>query len=153
MGEQHSAPAPLNRQAITSIVDAMRRGGDVVVADLPRAIDDAVAGVIATCDVVLLVTPADVRGVSAAMHVRRRLQVSGGTARVVVRAEPRARLHVKDVVTALGLEHAGTLRTEKGVTAAIDRAQFIPWLRRSGLGRTACSIADDLSETSLRGVA
>jgi len=130
-----------DRDALRSVVDAGRRGGGVVVADLPRYSFDVVDAVVADCTVVLLVVPADVRAVAAATAVARRLHPMCDDLRVVVRLDVRTRLRERDVVTALGFDHAATIRTETGLTAATDRAQLLEALRRSRLGRSARTLA------------
>ncbi|HEX4655704.1 MAG TPA: septum site-determining protein Ssd [Mycobacteriales bacterium] len=134
----HSLP---DRRAVSSVIDAGRRGGGVVVADLPRGSAESVDAVVAACTVLLLVVPAEVRAVAAATSVGRRVQSLCADVRTVVRLDQRCRLRERDVVNALGFAHAATVRTESGVTAAIDRAQLPAWLRRARMGRTARSLA------------
>jgi Flp pilus assembly CpaE family ATPase len=129
---------------VASVLAAMRRGGDVVVADVPRQCGDDVDAVVASCDALLLVVPADVRGVSAAASTTRRMRPLCDDIHLVVRADGRGRLHERDVTSALGLPHLATVGADSGITAAIDRGQLLQSLRRSGLGRTARVIADRL---------
>jgi secretion/DNA translocation related CpaE-like protein len=139
------SPHPLpDGPAVSSVIDAGRRGGGVVVADLPRCTAAPIDAVVAACTVLLLVVPADVRAVAAATAVASRVQNLCNDVRTVVRLEARSRLRERDVVTALGFSHAATLRAESGVTAATDRAQLLAWLRRARMGRTAKSLADSI---------
>jgi secretion/DNA translocation related CpaE-like protein len=133
-----------DRAAVASVLAAMRRGGDVVVADVPRQCGDDVGAVVASCDALLLVVPAHVRGVSAAASVTHRMRPLCDDIHLVVRADGRSRLHERDVTDALGIQHLATVGADSGITAAIDRGQLLHSLRRSGLGRTARVIADRL---------
>lgn len=135
-------PVIPERAAMTSVIAAARRGGDVVVADIPRQCVPEVGGVVASCDAVLLVVPAQVRAVSAAASTAVRLRSMCTDIRLVVRADARSRLRDRDVSTALGLPHVATIAAEGRVTAAADRGQLVQSFRRSALGRTALDIVD-----------
>lgn len=137
-------PALPDRAAMSSVLAAARRGGDVVVADVPRHLGEDVSAVIASADVMLLVVPAHVRAVSAASGASQRLRSLCGDVRLVVRADGRGRLRERDVADALALPHVATIATDSGMTAAVDRGQLLQSLRRSSLGRTARVIADRL---------
>lgn len=133
-----------DRAALTSVLEATRRGDGVVVADLPRWSCDAADVVIAECDAAILVVPAEVRGVVAATACLRRLRAHRDDIRLVVRTDGRSRLHDSDVIAALGLEHLATVRHEPGLSAANDRGEVIRWLRRARLSRTAKHIVGRL---------
>jgi secretion/DNA translocation related CpaE-like protein len=133
-----------DRAAVASVLDATRRGGGVVVADLPRWGGDVPDAVIAGCTVLVYVVPAEVRGVAAATTSVPRLRGLCDDVRLVVRTDPRSRLRDRDVVSALGLEQLATIRHEPGLTAATDRGELMRWLRRSRLGRTARTMAERL---------
>jgi secretion/DNA translocation related CpaE-like protein len=126
-----------DRPAVTSVLDATRRGQGVVVADLPRWSTDAANAVIADCTTALLVVPADVRAVASATTCAHRLRSLCDDVRVVVRIDGRSRLRANDVTSALGLDLLATVRHEAGLTAAADRGDLVRWLHRSRLGRTA----------------
>lgn len=130
-----AAPGLPGRAAMTSVLAAARRGGDVVVADVPRYLDDDVCSVIAGCDAMLLVVPAQVRAVAAAAGVACRLRSLCNEIHLVVRKDDRGRLHERDVADALGLTVAATVRTESRLNAAVERGLLVPSLRKSGLAR------------------
>ncbi len=131
-----------DRAAISSVLDAARRGGDAVVVDVPRHGDERVMSVIASCDALLLVVPAHVRAVSAAAGIIRRLQPLCSRLHLVTRADGRGHLRDRDVAAALGLSHVATVASASGIAAAVDRGQLVQSLPRSSLGRTARSIVD-----------
>lgn len=130
--------------ALTSVLEATRRGGGVAVADLPRWSTEAADAVLAECTAVLLVVPAEVRAVSSATTCAHRLRSLCDDIRVVVRLDGRSRLRDRDVTSALGLDLLATVRQEAGLSAAADRGEVIRWLRRARLGRTAKQMVDQL---------
>ena len=132
------------RTAMASVLAAARRGGDVVVADVPRHPDEHVATVVAGCDALLLVAPAQVRAVAAAAGVVRRMRSQCSDIRLVVRSDGRGRLHDRDVVNALGLPLAATIRTEPRLGTAVERGLFVQSLRKSTLARAAHQLVDRL---------
>lgn len=123
--------------ALTSVLEATRRGGGAVVADVPRWPTELADLVLTGCTSVVFVVAAEVRAVAAATACLHRLRSRCDDIRLVVRTDARSRLRDSDVTTALGLEHLATVRHEAGVSAANDRGEVVRWLRRSRLGRTA----------------
>ena len=140
-----AAIAMPGRAALASVLEATRRGGGVVVADMPRWSTDVADAVIADCTAVVLAVPAGVRAVAAAATCARRLHSLCDDVRLVVRTDSRTRLRDGDVTSALGLDHLATVRHESALSAASDRGELIRWLRRSRLGRSAKQMATHLS--------
>jgi len=128
--------------AALAVVDAARRGGGVVVADLPRWTDETAEAVMARCGVVALVVPADVRSVTAAIGLVRRVRSLCDDVRLVVRADARSRLRERDVAAALDCAPIAVITTDPGLTAAADRGELVASLRRSRLGRSIRRMAD-----------
>lgn len=142
-GDESESGLP-DRAAMAAVLAAARRGGDVVVADLPRQCDEDIDAVVASCDTLLLVLPAQVRAVSAAACVVRRWRALCTDIRLVVRADGRRRLHHRDIAKSLALPHLATFAAESGVAGAVERGQLLQSLRRSALGRTARAVVDQL---------
>ena len=72
-----------------AVLAAARRRGGVVVVDLPRRVDEAVAEALAQLDLGLLVVPAELRAVAAAQPGGLRGAAwCCGDLRVVVRGAP-----------------------------------------------------------------
>jgi secretion/DNA translocation related CpaE-like protein len=138
------AAAMPDRPSVTAVLDATRRGGGVVIADLPRWPSEVTDHVLAECAALVFVVPAEVRAVAAATTTARRLRTLCSDLRLVVRIDPRSRLHDRDVASALGVERVAAVRHESGLTSAADRGELIRWLRRSRLGRSAKSIVGEL---------
>lgn len=96
------APAGLDAQAVREVLSAARRGHDVVVVDVPRALDDVTAEVVTRCDRVLLVTEPSLPGVAAAGKVAAALRPLNDRLGLVVRGV-RAAVPSAQVAGALGL--------------------------------------------------
>ncbi|MEV1009787.1 septum site-determining protein Ssd [Streptomyces sp. NPDC049881] len=112
---------PLPGEAMRSVLAAARRGGGLVVLDLPRAVDEAVAVALAHLDLGLLVVPGELRALVAA----RRVVATAGSRvrdlRVVARPPAARGLTADELGELLGLPLAGELPDEPGLTAAAER--------------------------------
>ena len=137
---------PLDVDAVRSVVDAARRGEGAVIVDLPRWPGACADGVVQECDVVFLVVPADVRSVAASRSVGRRVRSLCDDVRIVLRLDGQCRLKERDVVAAIGYDHAATVTTETRIAVAADRGELVKSLPRSRLGRSARSLFDALRE-------
>ena len=104
-------------QVVRQTVAAARRGHDLVVVDLPRHGDRAVAELGARCDRVLVVCPATLRGVAATVRVLADLGLPSDRLGLVLR--PGA-LPAEDVAAATGLDGWIELKRQRGVEEAVD---------------------------------
>ncbi|GAA0521275.1 septum formation initiator [Paractinoplanes deccanensis] len=116
-GQARTVPA----EAMAATIDAARRARDVIVADVPRQLDDAAVLAIECADRALLVVPAEVRAVAAASRVARTVRAHRDELSVVVRGPAPGRLKPRDVASALGLPLAGSLRPEPAMCQALER--------------------------------
>ncbi len=147
-GNGAAGPSLPGRAAMTSVLAAARRGGDVVVADVPRYPDDDVCSVVASCDAMLIVVPAQVRAVAAAAGVVRNVRVLCNDIHLAVRSDGRGGLHERDVANALELPLTAVVRTESRLSAAVERGLLVPALRKSALARTAHALVGRLCGTA-----
>lgn len=120
-------------EAMRSVLGAARRRGGVVVVDLPRRMDEAVAEALAQLDLGLLVVPAELRAVAAAHRVASSARMVLRDLRAVVRT-PGVRegrgargygpgLDEYEVSALLGLSLAGELPWEPGLLEAVERGR------------------------------
>ncbi|MDT0341886.1 septum site-determining protein Ssd [Streptomyces litchfieldiae] len=112
--------ARLPAEAMCTVLTAARRGGGVVVVDLPRAADEAAAEALAQLDMGLLVVPGELRAVAGAQRV---IATSGALVRdlrVVARPLAAGGLAGSELARLLGLPLAGELPDEPGLSAAAD---------------------------------
>ncbi|MEW2550017.1 septum site-determining protein Ssd [Streptomyces sp. NPDC047002] len=107
--------------AMRSVLAAARRRGGVVVVDLPRRVDEAVAEALAQLDVGLLVVPAELRAVAAAEQVASRVRMVLRDLRAVVRGPCPAGLDGAWIAEALGLPLVGELPQEPALSDALER--------------------------------
>jgi secretion/DNA translocation related CpaE-like protein len=130
------APCRISADAAASVTDAAVRAFRRVVIDLPRSRDDAGEVLLAACDAVVVVLPATVRAVMAAMAT---VEAAGchSIAQAVVRDPASGRLTPRDIERATGLRVVTSFRSERSVAAAADRGD--PPIRgRRGSLATAC---------------
>jgi secretion/DNA translocation related CpaE-like protein len=118
--EQTSAIPP---EAMAAVLDAAQRGRDVVIADLPRQLDDASTVALQASDRVLLVVPAEVRATAAAARIAATVSMHCDDVAVVVRGPAPGKLKARQVAQALGLPLAGSLRPESSVCEALERGE------------------------------
>lgn len=148
-------PAVLPADAVRAVLTAARHTCDLVVADLPRSLDDAGREVLAAAATTLLVVPAEVRATAAAGRVAARVVPLCRDVRLVVRGPAPSGLTAAHVVRALGLPLAGDLRPEPGLDAALERGEPPGRRPRSPLGVLCGRLLDDLlaGGRDLRGAA
>lgn len=109
--------------AVDAVLDAGRRGSDLVVVDLPRSLDDAAVRVLQAADLTLLVARPEVRACAAAARASSLVRLHSDAVEVVVRGPAPGNLRASDVRASLGLPLAGSLRPETRLPAALDRGE------------------------------
>jgi secretion/DNA translocation related CpaE-like protein len=110
-------------EAMAATIDAGRRGRDVVVADLPRHLDDAAALALQAADRTVLIVPAELRATAAAVRVARAVRLHCDDIALVVRGPAPGKLRPREVARALGLPLAGSLRPDPGMCQALERGE------------------------------
>ncbi len=135
--------------AIQAAVDAGRRGHDLVVADLPRALDLGAQSVAEQASTVFLVIPAELRAAAAAARVRFQLQGCADV-RLVVRGPSPGGLDGPLIADALGLPLAVDLRPEQGLSAAYERGEAPGTRPRSPLAQFASSVVAEVAAGARR---
>lgn len=103
--------------AMRSVLAAARRLGGVVVVDLPRRVDEAVAEALAQLDLGLVVVPGELRAVAAAKRVVSMAGMVLDDLRVVARGPYASGLDEQWVADAMGLPLAGEVPLERGLLA------------------------------------
>lgn len=103
--------------AMRAVLAAARRLGGVVVVDLPRRVDEAVAEALAQLDLGLVVVPGELRAVAAAKRVVSMAGMVLDDLRVVSRGPYASGLDEHWVAQAVGLPLAGEVPLERGLAA------------------------------------
>jgi secretion/DNA translocation related CpaE-like protein len=115
------APGGLPQDAMAAALDAGVRGRDLVVADLPRRLDDAAVLALRAADRVLLIVPAELRACVAASRVAASVAPHTDALHLVVRTPAPGRLRTRQIARSLGLPVAGTLRAEADLPRRLER--------------------------------
>jgi secretion/DNA translocation related CpaE-like protein len=119
-----------------AVIDAGSRGGATVVCDLPRRSTGAVEAVLDAADLVVVVTPADVRSCAAAAAIAPWVSAGNPNAGVVVRGPSPGGLRSADVAQIVGLPLLAAMRAQPGVADALERGG-LHLRRRSPLAAAA----------------
>ncbi|GIH25993.1 septum formation initiator [Acrocarpospora phusangensis] len=136
-------PMRIPREAMRAVLDAARRGCDLVVVDLPRHVDEAIAEALARATATLVLIHADVRGVLAAAQTLATLRPHTGDLRAVIRP---GTLDPDIVATSLGITGGLVCPQQRGLTQALDRG-LAPPLGRTPLGKFCTTLLDTLGAT------
>ncbi|BCY05178.1 septum site-determining protein Ssd [Actinoplanes sp. L3-i22] len=108
-------------EAMAATLDAAQRGRDVIVADLPRQVDDAAVLALQAATRTLLVVPAELRATAAAARTLAQIRPHCDEIGVVVRGPAPGKLQPRQIAQALGLPLAGALRPEPAMCQALER--------------------------------
>ncbi|MEO3889132.1 septum site-determining protein Ssd [Nonomuraea sp. B5E05] len=136
-GEVAAIPA----QAMRSVLEAGRRGFDLIVADLPRHLDPAAVEALTRAKTTLLVATADVRGVLSAAQVLGEARKHTSDLRAVLRPG----VLDDDMATgSLGIPAAGSLPDQPRLTATLNRGELPRLGPRTVLGALCSSLLRDL---------
>ncbi len=98
--------------AAAAVVDAGRRGGAVVVCDVPRQLNPAAAGVLEVADMVVLVTGCDVRGIAATSAIAEVIRAVTPDLGLVVRGPAPGGLRASEVADVVGAPLLAAMRPE-----------------------------------------
>lgn len=134
-------------EAMSAVLDAGRRAHELVVADLPRSLDEVSRSVLVQATTTVLVVPAEVRAAAAASRVVGALGSLCPDLRVVTRGPSPTGLTGEAVAGALGLPLLAEMRPEPHVDLALEHGSA-PGQRDRGPLAGACSrlLADVLPE-------
>jgi secretion/DNA translocation related CpaE-like protein len=106
---------------MASVIEDGRESRDLIVADLPRRIDDAGCLLLNAADRVFLLVPSELRAVAAAARVAAVASTHTEQLELVVREPGPGRLRPREIAKALDLPMAGVLKPEPGLSRALDR--------------------------------
>jgi secretion/DNA translocation related CpaE-like protein len=112
---------PVPGEAMAATLDAARRGRDVVIADLPRRLDDAATLALEAADQTIIIVPAELRATAAASRIAALVRMHCENLAVVVRGPAPGKLKAREVARSIGLPLAGSLRPEAAVCQALER--------------------------------
>jgi hypothetical protein len=104
-----------------AVIEAGSRGGATVVCDVARRPTAATEVVLACADLVVLVTPADLRSSAAAAATGQWVTAGNPNAGVVVRGPAPGGLRSTDVARIVGLPVLASMRAQPGIDTLLER--------------------------------
>jgi len=119
-----------------AVVDAGRRGGVTVVCDLPRRLTDATQAALDTADLVVLVSPCDVRACAATGSIAPVLATINPNLGLVVRGPSPGGLRAAEVADIAGLPLLASMKAEPQLAEQLERGG-LRFRRRSALAAAA----------------
>lgn len=118
-----NGPSP---EAISSVVEAGRRAGAVVVCDLPRHLGPEAGVVLERADLVVVVVPAEVRACAAAKRVVGRLSERCRRIRLVMRGPAPGDLHPEKAARVVGVPLTTSMAPERLLEQTVENGRFEP---------------------------
>jgi secretion/DNA translocation related CpaE-like protein len=126
----------LDAAPVDAVVDAGRRGGVTVVCDLPRRLTDATQAALDTADLVVLVSPCNVRACAATGSIAALLAAINPNLGLVVRGPSPGGLRPVEVADIAGLPLLASMKAEPQLAEQLERGG-LRLRQRSALATTA----------------
>lgn len=120
---QGVGPAP---DAVSAVIEAGRRAGEIVVCDVPRELGEAACAALDRADLTVIVLPGEVRASVTAKLLADRLAERGISAQLIVRGPAPGGLRSSEVAKAVGLPLLTTMRPEPQLAQSLERGDFVP---------------------------
>lgn len=108
--------------ALEAVVDAGCRGGVTVVCDLPRNPCPVVESAVSAADLVVVVTPADIRSCASAPAVTAWVSEANANVGLVVRGPAPGGLTAAEVARVVGRPLLTSMRAQPGLAAALEHS-------------------------------
>lgn len=144
---------PVPGEAMAATLDAARRGRDVIIADLPRQLDDAATLALAAADQAIMIVPAELRATAAASRIAAVVRAHCENVAVVVRGPAPGKLKAREVARSIGLPLAGSLRPEAAICQALEKGDAPAADGRGPLAELCKRLIRQLTEDDRAGVA
>jgi len=135
----------LDAVAVDAVVDAGRRGGATVVCDLPRRLTDAAQTALDTADLVVLVSPCDVRACAASATIAAVLTGINPNVGLVVRGPSPGGLRADEVAGIAGVPLLASMRPYPRLGEQLEHGG-LRFGRRSALAAAARRVLAVLPE-------
>jgi secretion/DNA translocation related CpaE-like protein len=137
-------PGEPGQASMATVLSSVERSHDLVVADLPRGLNEACREVLLRADDVLLVVPATVRGVAASRRLGTDLVRTGADPVVLVRESRASRISPDAVAEGVGLPLLGMISDEPALRISAERGDPPARSSRSPLARRCRTILEQL---------
>lgn len=126
----------LDAGPVDAVVDAGRRGGVTVVCDLPRRLTDATQTALDTADLVIVISPCDVRACAATATIAPVLATMNPNLGLVVRGPSPGGLRAAEVADIAGLPLLASMRAQPRLAEQLEHGG-LRLRSRSALGAAA----------------
>ncbi|MGC2654324.1 MAG: septum site-determining protein Ssd, partial [Mycobacterium sp.] len=110
----------LESRPVDAVIDAGRRGGATVICDVPRRLTDAAQTALETADLVVLVSPCDVRACAATATIAPVLSVVNPNIGLVVRGPSPGGLRAAEVAATAGIPLLASMRAEPRIAEQLE---------------------------------
>lgn len=124
---------PVDAETMRAVLDAARRGFDLIVVDLSRRPADADRAALRVADRTLLVVPAELRATAAADKVAAALHRDTDDIGLIVRGPSPGGLPGEAMAEALGLPLLGAFEDDRRLPAALEHGDLVRLSRRGSL--------------------
>ena len=104
-----------------AVIDAGRRGGATVICDVPRRSTAASETALDAADLIVLITPADVRSCAAAAAIAPWVSAINPNVGLVVRGPAPGGLRSAEVARIVGLPLLAAMRSQPGLADSLER--------------------------------
>jgi secretion/DNA translocation related CpaE-like protein len=126
----------LDASAVDAVVDAGRRGGATVICDLPRRLTDAAQTALDTADLVVVVSPCDVRACAATATVTSVLTGVNPNVGLVVRGPSPGGLQAEEVAAIAAVPLLASMKPQPRLAEQLEHGG-LRFGRRSALAAAA----------------
>ena len=126
----------LDAGAVDAVVDAGRRGGATVICDLPRRLTDAAQTTLVGADLVVVVSPCDVRACAATATIAPVLSAINPNVGLTVRGPSPGGLRAAEVADIAAVPLLASMRAEPRIAEQLEHGG-LRLRRRSALGSAA----------------
>jgi secretion/DNA translocation related CpaE-like protein len=126
----------LDSRAVDAVVDAGRRGGATVICDLPRRLTDAAQTALDTADLVVVVSPCDVRACAATATIATVLTAINPNVGLVVRGPSPGGLRAEEVAAIAGVPLLASMKPYPRLAEQLEHGG-LRFGRRSALAAAA----------------
>jgi secretion/DNA translocation related CpaE-like protein len=144
-----ATPAELDAASVREVLSAAQRGNDLVVVDLPRALDEVTVEVVTRCDRVLVVVAPTVVGVASAAKVLAGLRTATDRTGLVLRRGGAA-VASDQVAATLGAPLVAEMHRQRRLPEHLELGLGPVHGHRSALARTARSTLRLVADTQHR---
>jgi secretion/DNA translocation related CpaE-like protein len=131
-------PVPVSAGSMRTVLSAASGGHTLTVVDLSRHLDPAGWEALGMATAAVVVVPAQLRAVAAVRARLNRVRQTTGDVRLVVRKPPSGGVSTEQVVDALGVPLAVSMRDERGLSGWLDQG-LGPFRSRRGQLSRACA--------------